>query len=1137
MAYLAPIHQPSSIRHAVKLNFLSPTEKSLIVAKANRLEIYAQTPDGLSLIHSKTIYGRTTMLHRHRPQSSSTDHLFVGTDQYMYFTLSWNPQTKSLRTEHKYVDTADKSARDAQTAQRCNVDPSGAFMTLEIFEGIVTIIPLNQKQPKKEADLAVGALTEPIPIRVQEMYVRASTFFKSKANEKKPLFAMIHEDSSKVVRLKVRQLTYTSGLHDNGNAELDPVEDAPESQLENGATFLIPVPGPTCGILVLGETCVEYYEHTTQLRKRIPLVEATIFVAWEIIDEQRFILGDEYGRLYLLMLEQNANGNVNGWKLDILGETSRAQCLVYLGNGKVFVGSHQGDSQVITIKPQGLEVDQTLPNIGPILDFAIMDMGSRSSGENQNNEFSSGQARLVTGSGAFKDGSLRSVRSGVGLEDLGLLGEMENITNMFSLRSSPGDVQVDTLVVSFVDETRCFRFSADGDVEELEAPVGVALNEGTLLASNAIGAHILHVTPHGVKLTDAESGMVESEWQAPDGQAITTTTSTEQTLILTVGGSRLVALDLRKNLSVRAERDFGAENQVACVNISFSSEAFCTVGFWQSSTISVLSVDNLQTVHSENAAVEEASVPRSLCLVNILAGQQPTLFIAMADGNVVTYSFDDNSGKLSNKKSIVLGTQQASFRALPRSDGSGLSSVFATCEHPSLIYGSEGRIAYSAVTAEKATVICPFDAVFYPGAIAIASKEDLKIAVVDEERSTHVQAEYVHETVRRIAYSSELKAFGLGTIQRTLEDGVEDLHSHFKLADEMSFNVIATYDLNQDELVESVMRAQLKDAAGNFAERFVVGTAYLDDGVRMDRGRILVLEVTEDNVLKLVAEQSVKGACRCLAMMNDRIVAALVKTVVVYTLDYESGAAPFFTKRGSYRTSTAPIDISVDEAKSVIIVGDLMKSVSVIKYTASTSSRGDQLVEEARHYQTTWATACAQVHRTEDSAAERAPTFLEADAEGNLLVLQQDIEGVTADDRRRLKVVSELCLGTIVNRIRPAWAPSLPDAAVCPRAFLGTVEGGMYLYGAIAHDKVNLLISLQEQMAEYVTGPGLVPFNPFRAYKSQVREALQPVRFVDGELVEQFLDIDSDLQTTICKPLGLPAEDVRNIVEGLRRLR
>jgi DNA damage-binding protein 1 len=32
MAYLASIHRPSSVRHALKLNFLSPDDDTLVVA-------------------------------------------------------------------------------------------------------------------------------------------------------------------------------------------------------------------------------------------------------------------------------------------------------------------------------------------------------------------------------------------------------------------------------------------------------------------------------------------------------------------------------------------------------------------------------------------------------------------------------------------------------------------------------------------------------------------------------------------------------------------------------------------------------------------------------------------------------------------------------------------------------------------------------------------------------------------------------------------------------------------------------------------------------------------------------------------------------------------------------------------------
>ena len=113
-------------------------------------------------------------------------------------------------------------------------------------------------------------------------------------------------------------------------------------------------------------------------------------MAWEKVDSQRWLLADDYGRLFFLMFVLDNQGNVEDWKLDYLGSTSRATVLVYLGGGVLFVGSHQGDSQVLRIGDGSFEVIQTLSNIAPILDFTVMDLGNRAS-ESQTHEFSSGQ--------------------------------------------------------------------------------------------------------------------------------------------------------------------------------------------------------------------------------------------------------------------------------------------------------------------------------------------------------------------------------------------------------------------------------------------------------------------------------------------------------------------------------------------------------------------------------------------------------------------------------------------------------------------------------------------------------------------------------------------------------------------------
>ena len=635
----------------------------------------------------------------------------------------------------------------------------------------------------------------------------------------------------------------------------------------------------TDGLLILAETSITYLDDVNGTILSEPLEEATQFVAWAQIDNQRWVIADDSGKLYLLMLLLEDRGDVTGWRLDAIGQASRASVLVYLDGGYLFVGSHLGDSQVVKIQKQGVEVVQTISNIAPVLDFTIMDMGNRS-GEGQTNEYSSGQARIVTGSGAFQDGSLRSVRSGVGLEEQGLLGEMDHATDLFSLRTNETSAKVDLLVVSFIGETRLFQFQTDGEVEEKAEFKSLVLSEGTLLAVNLSNGHLLQVTASSARLIESENGMVLSEWSSPDGHPITAASANDQNLMLSVKGLEALILDLNMDLKVRARKQFTEEDQIACIHVSHVLSDICMVGFWQSASIAVLKIDTLETLQKVVVSDEIVSVPRSILLAQILTDQPPTLFIAMANGEVITFSTNLTNYALSSKKVTVLGTQQANFKALPRSDG--LSNVFATCEHPSLIYGSEGRIVYSAVTAEKASCICSFDSEAYPAAIAIATPEDVRIALVDTERTTHVQTLPIGETVRRVAYSPKLKAFGIGTIQRSLRQSQEVIKSHFKLTDEVLFKELDTYSLNEEELVESVIRADIREDSGELLERFVVGTAYLDDEESdSTRGRIIVFAVTSERKLRVITELPVKGACRALGAISGNIVAALVKTVRV----------------------------------------------------------------------------------------------------------------------------------------------------------------------------------------------------------------------------------------------------------------
>jgi DNA damage-binding protein 1 len=175
----------------------------------------------------------------------------VGTDRYMYFTLSWDAEKKELNTEKSYVDIADKAARDVQSGDRCLVDPTRRIMVLEVLEGVLTVVPLTHKGKKKN-EFEVGNLEDPIHTRIPELFVRSSTFLLRKhPSHDRPRIALLYEDNASKMQLKVRQLNYTPGASgDVGSVSLEESEDL-ETELDPGASHLIPVSEPACKSVLL----------------------------------------------------------------------------------------------------------------------------------------------------------------------------------------------------------------------------------------------------------------------------------------------------------------------------------------------------------------------------------------------------------------------------------------------------------------------------------------------------------------------------------------------------------------------------------------------------------------------------------------------------------------------------------------------------------------------------------------------------------------------------------------------------------------------------------------------------------------------------------------------------------------------
>jgi len=83
---------------------------------------------------------------------------------------------------------------------------------------------------------------------------------------------------------------------------------------------------------------------------------------------------------------------------------------------------------------------------------------------------------------------------------------------------------------------------------------------------------------------------------------------------------------------------------------------------------------------------------------------------------------------------------------------------------------------------------------------------------------------------------------------------------------------------------------------------------------------------------------------------------------------------------------------------------------------------------------------------------------------------------------------------------------------------------------------LDLLRRLQNNLIASIETVGNLPFNGFRSFRNEQREEAEPYRYIDGELIERFLDADEKIQEELVAGLGPDVESMRNLVEELKRL-
>ncbi|CAF4797486.1 unnamed protein product [Pieris macdunnoughi] len=1138
--YVVTAQKPTAVTACITGNFTSPTDLNLLVAKVSRLEMYIVTPEGLHPMKEVGLYGKVAKMKMFRPPHEKKDLVFILTARYNAMILEWRtgPNGDLEVVTRAHGNVADRIGKPSENGILAVIDPQARVIGLRLYDGLFKLIPLDKDSTELKAT----------SLRLEELNVYDLEFLHGCAN---PTLILIHQDLNGR-HIKTREIN----LRDKEFIKVPWKQD----NVETEASILIPVPSPLGGAIVIGQESIVYHDGQSYVAVAPPQIKMTPINCYSPVGPAglRYLLGDIAGRLFMLVLEVQDKGDntqtVRDLKVELLGEISIPECMTYLDNGVVFIGSRLGDSALVRLSAtkdetnQYVKVMETFTSLSPIVDMCVVDL------ERQ------GQNQLITCSGAFKMGSLRVIRNGIGIQEQASI-DLLGIKGMWALTLQPGASYHDTLVLAFVGQTRVLTLNGE-EVEETEIK-GFVSDRQTFFTGNVCHNQLIQVTDEGVRLIVRRDGqwVLGACWRAGGARSVSVVACSETRVVPAVG-NRIFLLAIEEG-RLNLISEVCMEEEVACLDLGpGGDEALLGVGLWTDISVRILKLPDLTPLHTEKLSGE--IIPRSL-LICVLEGVC-YLLCALGDGSMFYFTVDQHTGALTNRKKVTLGTQPTvlrSFRSL------STTNIFACSDRPTVIFSSNHKLVFSNVNLKEVTHMCSLNAQAYPDSLALATDSTVTIGTIDEIQKLHIRTVPLSESPRRIAYQEATKSFGIITMRvdkvewssgsgstavsvrgsastsaanssgaplahpkhapltqpKHMPTAVDVEIYNLLILDHHTFEVLHAHQLMASEFALSLLSCKLGDDPTHY---YAVGTAMLNpEESEPKQGRIILFQWS-DGKLTQVAEKEIKGACYTLVQFNGKLLASINSTVRLFEWTSEKE----LRLECSHFNNIVALYLKVKG--DFILVGDLMRSMSLLQYKQMEGS----FEEIARDYSPNWMTA---IEILDDD------TFLGAENSSNLFVCQKDSAATTDEERQQMSYMGQFHLGEMVNVMRLGSLVGQHADTAAPvhnPATIATVNGAICLVVQLSQELYEFLHQLEEKLTHTIKSVGKIPHAFWRSFNTDIKT--EPAEgFVDGDLIESFLDLSRDMQQETIQGLQIDdggvmreakVDDLIKIVEDLTRI-
>ncbi|KAL1229754.1 DNA damage-binding protein [Trichinella spiralis] len=1033
--YIVTAKAATAVTHSLHGSFTAPGSSDLIIFKNSRFEVHSVSAEGLQYVTEGKMFGRIGAAKLFTPKGENKALMVIVTLKQDVAIVEYdNGRIKTLASRN----ISENFGRPASNGILLSVHPDGEVIGLRIMSSTFKCITWNRATSK----LSTYSLNYSLTHLSDFVFLHGFQF---------PVIALIYGDlvGRHVItcRISLDEQEFENGPWSRGHIEWE-------------AHTLIAVPPPLCGVIVVGCSSLLYIrDNSTISTVSPPFLSKSIVNCYDAApDGLTYFLGQLDGTLSLL-------------KLDI--ETDAEESLL-------FVGSRIADSKLLRLNSLAI-CDETwtevesFPNLAPIVDMVLVDMAKQ------------GQGEIISCSGYGKDGSLKVIRSGIGLYELARL-DIPFVNRVWALRYITNEPYDNLFILGVVgNSTMVIKFQ-ENQAEQISVD-GLETAEQTFVAANchmADGAlAIVQVVRSKIQLADASlDGRKLDEWKFPDGS--------EVSLAACEGTSGRLLVACRHILHYFNVRDD---------RLQLTKES-----------VSALSAIGRKFVFS-------------CCLCRLWN---------------LCKRIDENSFALIDGKKVSLGTDSISLKMFKTKN---TLSILACTEKPTVIYMNNNKLQFSSLDSSAIYYMTPLFTSAYDNGVLFTNGQCLTIGVVDEIKKLHIRSVVLGETPRRIVWQPENKLVGVLTIRimdlpgnsssessasnRALHSasapplrrttltvdpnsainegavniGAEDtgvdrsIETHsFLLLDQNSFDVLHAYSMNPLEECTSILSCTMGEDQNPF---FILSAAVITaDETEPLQGRLLMLRYERDgqgnSSLNLVHEKEVNGCVYAMASFKSKLLVAMNSSVLLFEWSDVTGLQ---------LVSSCSLFVTAMHLKvrdEVILVGDIQRSIAVLRYVPSESS----FVEEARDYHPNWISAIEVIDNDYFMAAENSL---------NITVSQKDLQQQPVSESQVVKSAGRLHLGEYINVFKHGALSMYSYAGISSLVsnpiMIGTAEGSILIYCQIHDSHFRVLNDLQRCFSDIVPdNVGCIAYDSYRRYVVYEKNA-PAFGFIDGDLIEQLLEM------------------------------